>query len=132
MKSNHPALISGALFLVMGLALAAMLFTGVLPHCRHDMPGLCYAMTQGAGGAALVLAVLGLAMMLARTAAVALGLAIGAFLNAVLVFGIAGPLIGPCPSPMMHCHSITQPVLFAAAAVAALIALIEMWRLAKH
>ncbi|MBS1344801.1 MAG: DUF4418 family protein, partial [Sutterella sp.] len=54
------------------------------------------------------------------------------FLNAILIAGVAGPLIGPCPSPMMHCHSITQPVLIVAAAVIAVIALIEIRRLASR
>lgn len=40
MNSNHPALISGGLFFVIGLALAAALFTGLLPHCWHNMPNI--------------------------------------------------------------------------------------------
>ena len=42
MNSNHPALISGGLFFVIGLALAAALFTGLLPHCWHNGPSVCY------------------------------------------------------------------------------------------
>ena len=51
MNSNHPALISGGLFFVIGLALAAALFTGLLPHCWHNGPSVCYWMTRAAGGA---------------------------------------------------------------------------------
>ena len=88
MNSNHPALISGGLFFVIGL--------------------------------------------LSRSAGAGFGMAVGVFLNAILIAGVAGPLIGPCPSPMMHCHSITQPVLIVAAAVIAVIALIEIRRLASR
>ena len=120
MNSNHPALISGGLFFVIGLALAAALFTGLLPHCWHNGPSVCYWMTRAAGGASAVVAFLGLAMMFSRSAGAGFGMAVG----------VAGPLIGPCPSPMMHCHSITQPVLIVAASVIAVIALIEIRRLA--
>ena len=130
MNSNHPALISGGLFFVIGLALAAALFTGRLPHCWHNGPSVCYWMTRAAGGASAVVAFLGLAMMFSRSAGAGFGMAVGVFLNAILIAGVAGPLIGPCPSPMMHCHSITQPVLIVAAAVIAVIALIEIRRLA--
>ena len=106
MNSNHPALISGGLFFVIGLALAAALFTGLLPHCWHNGPSVCYWMTRAAGGASAVVALLGLAMMFSRSAGAGFGMAVGVFLNAILIAGVAGPLIGPCPSPMMHCHSI--------------------------
>ena len=132
MNSNHPALISGGLFFVIGLALAAALFTGLLPHCWHNGPSVCYWMTRAAGGASAVVAFLGLAMMFSRSAGAGFGMAVGVFLNAILIAGVAGPLIGPCPSPMMHCHSITQPVLIVAAAVIAVIALIEIRRLASR
>ena len=69
-------------------------------------------------------------MMFSRSAGAGFGMAVGVFLNAILIAGVAGPLIGPCPSPMMHCHSITQPVLIVVAAVIAVIALIEIRRLA--
>ena len=121
MNSNHPALISGGLFFVIGLALAAALFTGLLPHCWHNGPSVCYWMTRAAGGASAVVAFLGLAMMFSRSAGAGFGMAVGVFLNAILIAGVAGPLIGPCPSPMMHCHSITQPVLIVTAAVIAVI-----------
>ena len=68
MNSNHPALISGGLFFVIGLALAAALFTGLLPHCWHNGPSVCYWMTRAAGGASAVVAFLGLAMMFSRSA----------------------------------------------------------------
>ena len=99
MNSNHPALISGGLFFVIGLALAAALFTGLLPHCWHNGPSVCYWMTRAAGGASAVVAFLGLAMMFSRSAGAGFGMAVGVFLNAILIAGVAGPLIGPCPMP---------------------------------
>ena len=82
MNSNHPALISGGLFFVIGLALAAALFTGLLPHCWHNGPSVCYWMTRAAGGASAVVAFLGLAMMFSRSAGAGFGMAVGVFLNA--------------------------------------------------
>ena len=91
MNSNHPALISGGLFFVIGLALAAALFTGLLPHCWHNGPSVCYWMTRAAGGASAVVAFLGLAMMFSRSAGAGFGMAVGVFLNAILIADWAVP-----------------------------------------
>lgn len=132
MPQSRPAAVTGILYLAAGLALAAALLAGWLPHCGGEAPMRCLWMTRAAAGTSLALAAAGLFMVFARSAAAAMGLAAGVFLLSLLLASTAGILIGPCPSPMMHCHAVTQPALLVAGALLSLIALADVWRLSRR
>lgn len=132
MHNEHPARWSGILLLVAGALLAAALLLGWLPHCMRQPPMRCVWMINACIGVSGVIAVLGLGMAAARSAAAAMGLAAGVLMNAILLMALAGPLIGPCPNPLMHCHTETQPAVLVIGAVLAVLGLIEVWRLSRR
>ena len=130
MSSQRPARMSGLILTLAGLIFAAALFWW-LPHCRGEHAMSCVWMTRAAAGTALMIAALGCSMIFAPTAGSAIGLAAGVFFAGVLETALALVLIGPCPSPMMACHSVTQPVIIVAGTLFALFALADMWRLSR-
>ena len=132
MKTSHPALFSGIFFALAGLILSAALFFGWLPHCHGEKIMRCVWMTRAAGGTALMIAALGYVMLFTNERAVAMGIGIGVFFAAILEAALATVLIGPCPSPMMLCHAVTQPTVIVSSAVLALFALADVWRLSRR
>ena len=127
MKSFTRA--SGLLMAVLGAVVAlASLF--VLPYCHTPEPMTCYYMVHVAAALAAAVCALGL-IMCVSSLTVARRLQLVNCLLGCAILAEAGWVIGPCPNPMMPCHSFTQPVLVLAGAAIALIGILDWWRLAR-
>lgn len=127
MNKNH--FLSGFLMLILGglLTLAVLFY---LPHCHKD--GMqCGWMIRAVALIGFEVAVLGLILQFVKNSAVALGLQWANFLNGLVVIALSTVVIGPCASPMMHCHTETQPVVVIWGAIISLVALVHMLLLAK-
>lgn len=125
-----PAFFSGLLMLVLGAltACAALLW---LPHCMATPPMKCVWMTHAVAATAGAVAILGVITQFADRG-VAMGLQIANVVLGLLIIALATVVIGPCPNPLMKCHTTTEGALVIAGAVLALVALADFWRLSRR
>ncbi len=124
-----PAFISGLLFLILGAALS-MASLVLLPHCRGDAVMRCVWMTRAVSCLAFGVAVEGVILQFVSRGP-AMGLEISIVLLGLLIAATAGVVIGPCPSPMMACHKLTQGVIIVSGLVISVAALADLWRLSR-
>ncbi len=125
-----PAFFSGLLMLVLG-ALTAFAALMWLPHCMATPPMRCIWMTRAVASAAACVALLGVFIQFAERG-VAMGLQIANVVLGLLIVALATVVIGPCPNPLMKCHTTTEGALVIAGAVLALVALADFWRLSRR
>lgn len=129
MNKNH--LISGTIMLILGGALAlAILY--YLPHCHADKMMRCMWMKNSIALVGFMVAFLGLALAFARNSAFAMGIQLAQVVNGLAVVALSTFAIGPCMSPMMKCHSVTQPIVIVWGLVIAVVALLHMICLKKR
>lgn len=123
-------LVAALALLAVGVAIAAGPSTFV-PVCDHGMklasgamaPMKCHWTAQVSLVPGGLLALAGLLLLALREQAARLGVAVMAIACALAEILVAGPLVGVCGGETMYCHMVTRPVLFALAALAALVAL---------
>lgn len=85
----------------------------------------CHWAGQAEIGIGIVIAVLGLFMLLAKSPLVRLGISLSLLAIAGLVAAIPTLLIGVCPGEMMPCHMGTLPALLLLSAILFIIAAIN-------
>lgn len=128
MNKNH--FVSGTLMLILGGALAlAILY--YLPHCHADKMMRCIWMKNAVALVGFMVAVLGLVLVFTRNAAFAMGIQVAQIVNGLAVVALSTFVIGPCLSPMMKCHSVTQPIAIVWGLVIAVVALLHVICLKK-
>lgn len=128
---NKNNFFGGGLMLLLGAALTiAVLF--YLPQCHAAHPMKCNWMVRAVAYMGFQVAVLGLILQCVKNAAMAFGIQLAQFLNGLGIVALATFVIGPCNSPMMHCHTETQPIVVVWGLVISLVALFSLVCLKKR
>lgn len=125
---NKPAFIFGLVLMILAL-IATGLALFAVPVCQTEHAMKCFWMVRAFAMTSFVIAILGACIQFSSRT-VAIGLLMGVLGLCFLLIGFATFIIGPCPSPMMHCHAVGQPILVASSVVLSLVSVYKLWRLA--
>lgn len=121
--------LSGILVAFLGFSLAAVALW-VLPICHgHDVMS-CFWMVRCAALMGLLVGLSGCFMLLLKPAG-AVGVQLMNILLGAAIVALATVVIGPCPSPMMACHSVTGKVLTLWGIIVMVVAAADAWRLSR-
>lgn len=121
--------VSGLLIAVLGLSLTVMSLW-VLPICHGEEVMPCFWMVRAVALMGFVVGFSGIMMLLLR-AERAIGVELMNVLLGAAIVGLATFVIGPCPSPMMACHSVTAKVLILWGIIVSIVAAADAWRLSR-
>lgn len=126
---KKPAFISGLLMMVLGLGLAvAVLY--FLPHCHTPKPMRCFWMVRATALMGFYVGVAGVMLQWAGRQ-VAVGIELMNVLAGLVIVALATFVIGPCPNPMMGCHTTTQNVVILWGVMITLAGAADAWRLSR-
>lgn len=135
--------VSAILVILLGL-LVILIPTYILPVCppseiiinhEHHMTYKfmkCHWTAQAEIGVGVVIALIGLCMLLIKSALIRLGLSLSLIIITLLVAALPTVLIGVCPGEMMDCHIGTLPALLLLSAILLIVAIVNAIYLKRH